>query len=1694
MAIFPGSAIPSAVSDDYEIENSVRFNDNDSASLKRTPTTAGNRRTWTVSFWVKRSEVVTSSNPGDEMLFTAENGGDEFYIRWGDGGTILNVYNGGSSPADSVFKTTQSFNDPSAWYHIVFAADTTQPTSSDRCKLYVNGEQVTAFSVTNYPAEDTEWVVNGTYLHTIGSENGTGMFYDGYMAEFYLIDGTALTPSDFGELDSTTNQWIPLDSDDVKDAVTFGTNGFYQKYNSTELGASFADSAPHTPHTMTAHNGAVTKTAQKKFGTASYYGSADTMCLTTPASEDWNFGTGDFTVELWARFNTLAADMEFFTHRDSLGSGDWALWWDNPSQGLRWEFYPSNIAQGSHSGWSVDTWYHIAAVRSSGVVTLYRDGVSIASGACTTDFDCDAQLVVAEETGGASGNEGFQGYLDEIRISKGVARYVGEFTPPTAPFTADQYTKLLLHCDGSNDGTTFTDSADSAPAHTITATNAVNQRPQHHNVTANGNAHLIGPKQGTSVISYDGTGDYLSIPDSSDWDFGTDSFTIEMWLNTRDSTTENGAVFSHYTDANNHHEIYLYDNVIYWQCLSGGSHVFTGLAASTVVTPENGWAHYAFVRNSTTFTIYKDGVSEDSTTDSDSIPAQTAALEIGKDGSGNYYTGYIDSYRISDSARYTADFTAPTSAFTNDGNTKLLIQSGTDGSQTFDDLSTPDHTITANGDVRWFAPKVGAGAMVFDGTGDYFSVPDSVDWDFGAGDFTIEFWAKIGASAPDGSMLSHYDVSSQRSWSVVLDATNNELEFVYSTDGSSATTAAFSWSYSEHTWYLVSICRSGADLKAFIDGTQIGSTHDISTSDLHNSTSTLTIGGDVRSGMGYLFKGAIDDLRIVRTALRTSNWTASTSAFTDSINTVLLLNADINQGTWAEDSSTGLAISTESRMKFDGSGDYLNIPNSTDWQFSGQFTIEGWVKKPDMATVGDIFTIYGGGGGGGNAGFQIFVGNNAGGSGINCYFSSDGSAWTNVQEDYTWANGTWYHLAITRDGSNVVHIWVNGTEVGSGTSFTGTVADPAAYDTLSFGARTDTSSNQWDGYMDEIRISDTARYTASFTPQTRGNPFTADANTLLLIHSDYTGGLGADSSGNYNNFTATNLVATDQMIDTPTNNFCTINPLDQSLDPAFSEGNLKIATVTTNTQEQAKCTVGVTSGKWYFECLMGGSGNNQAFGIATDTSSVVTWFGGDAGHWTYQSEGKTNNDGNETSTGYTSYTGGDIVQVALDMDNGKVWFGKNNTWQTSGDPSAGTNAAYSSGISGKVILPMVGVYQSGASMTTNFGQDSSFAGAKTAQGNSDSGTATTDFYYEPPSGFLALCTDNLSTPEIKLPGEYFNTVLYTGTGSDQSITGAGLEPDLVWIKSRNATYNHNLLDSVRGPHSWIGSNSTAEEDTDANAYLSSFDSDGFTLDGGGGSTNNSGTTYVSWNWKAAGTASSNTDGSITSTVSANTSAGFSIVKYTGNDTNLATYGHGLSQAPEMVITKALTEGTYYWQVYHTGLTSFDYALFLNETNAENNNTNRYKAISASTVQVGTDGGLNADEDYIAYCFHSVEGYSKVGSYEGNGNVDGTFIYTGFEPAFVITKRTDSSGDWVLLDVKRNTYNEMTYQLMPNANYAEGASSSSGTYRSWTTKLDMVSNGFKHRWAGDAGISVNVDGGDYIYIAFAESPFKYSNAR
>ena len=706
----------------------------------------------------------------------------------------------------------------------------------------------------------------------------------------------------------------------------------------------------------------------------------------------------------------------------------------------------------------------------------------------------------------------------------------------------------------------------------------------------------------------------------------------------------------------------------------------------------------------------------------------------------------------------------------------------------------------------------------------------------------------------------------------------------------------------------------------------------------------------------------------------------------------------------------------------------------------------------------------------------------------------------------------WYHLVVAVDttqatGANRVKVYINGNQV---TAF-GTSNDPTQNTTTgintaiahSIGSEySGTRYQYFDGYLTEVNFIDGQALTpssfgntnattgvwqpAKYTGTYGTNGFYLNFNSIALTSGSNTG-LGKDNSGNGNYWNTNNISVTagatyDAMVDVPTltsttvANYPVFNPLDNS-GATLTGANLNY---TMGTRLRGTMPTGST-GKWYFEfiCQSGvGSSTPQSWGLGTLDGSLTTpknyiyayinglvRAGGDC-FCQFVVNGTANP---YVEMGITTASVGDAMQIAYDADTGKVWFGINNVWSdasrgTTGNPSAGTNPTLTI-TAGLQLTPFLLYTATSYSGSLNCGQR--------------------PFAYTPPTGYLALNTYNLPTPTILQGNKYMDATLYTGNGSTQTITNAaGFKPDFVWVGIRNTTNYNHVENSVVGATKYLNTNSTGAESTFAGA-ITSFNSNGFSV-GNGAEVNINGSTFVGWQWQAGqGSTSSNTSGSITSTVSVNATAGFSVVTYTGTGAN-ATVGHGLGVAPKMVIVKDRTNGTNDWSVYHTSLGNTAY-IFLNLTNASSTtNGNLYwnNTSPTSTVfSVGTTGRVNASSDnYVAYCWAEIAGFSKFGSYTGNGSTDGPFIYLGFRPKYIMRKETSGVGDWIIFDNARNPYNVESTRLLANTGNGD---------QSPGNDIDVLSNGWKER--NSDGYSNN-SGSTYIYMAFAESPFKSSLAR
>ena len=720
---------------------------------------------------------------------------------------------------------------------------------------------------------------------------------------------------------------------------------------------------------------------------------------------------------------------------------------------------------------------------------------------------------------------------------------------------------------------------------------------------------------------------------------------------------------------------------------------------------------------------------------------------------------------------------------------------------------------------------------------------------------------------------------------------------------------------------------------------------------------------------------------------------------------------------------------------------------------------------------------------------------------------------------------SWYHCVVSVNGTaGTITFYINGVEqaqtVSIGSLVAGRSWDMLGYDSkTSFVISNSSSSYSFDGYLAEYHYIDGQALDATSFGETTNGVWVPKAysgtygtNGWYLSFAN-SAAIGDDLSGNTNDWTANNLAATDVMSgESPTNNFATINSIyrgsntNTAAHGLTSEGNLKFS-YSNNSDAGTLCTHPFSSGKYYWELRIVAGGGSSAYQHGTGIANVGAGYrkitnimdGRDPGEIGMNSYTGAIKQGSNSSIGTLSTTAmpnGAIIGCAVDADNGAIYWSYNGTFMNSSDPTSGASKtnAHATWTPADEDMWVPTVNASGGTVPVhviNFGQDSTFAGAITAGGNADD-NGYGDFKYAPPSGFLALCSANL--PEVTIGpnsdttgDEHFNTVLYTGTRATQSITGVGFQPDWVWAKRRAGVQEGRMTDSVRGVNAQLRPAATNAETTYTNA-LTSFDADGFTL---GADSSNSYNYYldahVAWNWKASGTAVLNEDGTIDSQVSANPDAGFSIVTWVGNNTDGETVGHGLTD-PEFSIVKNRDSGTN-WDVCWSGFTSGT-SLNLDTTAAEFSPTTGYQQLGTSTITLKNGGsGIGrvngTPDDYVAYVFKSIPGYSAVGSYVGDGSTDGTFVYTGFRPAWVMVKRTDSTGNWQIWDATRNEYNVTNLYLRPNTADAEivGSGGSIG--------IDITSNGFKFRSNATAW---NASGGSYIYLAFAEAPFKYANAR
>ena len=763
--------------------------------------------------------------------------------------------------------------------------------------------------------------------------------------------------------------------------------------------------------------------------------------------------------------------------------------------------------------------------------------------------------------------------------------------------------------------------------------------------------------------------------------------------------------------------------------------------------------------------------------------------------------------------------------------------------------------------------------------------------------------------------------------------------------------------------------------------------------------------------------------------------------------------------------SSGYNLTKSLRFRSSASA-YLNRTPST----AGNrqiFTWSAWVKRGTLGTTQTLFAA----GVAGTAGDPLFVWQFSGDKLQADYYNGTSDFYVRTNASYR-DPSAWYHLMLVVDStqatsSNRYKYYVNGVQVTSmevSNYPTQNLNFPVNNTQAQYLSRAGDGTQYFDGYMAEINFIDgqaltpssfgsTNSLTGVWQPAKYTGTYGTNGFYLKFTDTTSTATLGTDYSGNSNTWTVNNISLTtgvtyDSMTDVPTltsatiANYCVLNPLYKGTNASASNANL---TYSCGTNSIIACTIGMSSGKWYWEIQNPTA--KSIIGIINSSATLSTYIGANVNGWGYYGTNgqKYNNGGSAYGATFTTT---DIIGVAFDAGAGTLTFYKNNTSQGTAFTSIPADT-YFSAVSDDTT--------GGATGEINFGQR--------------------PFAYTPPTGFVALNTYNLPTSTIVKGNTVMDATLYTGNGSTQSITNtAGFKPDLVWVKSRSAATDHKLTDSVRGVQKALISDTTGAETTDTNG-LTAFNSNGWSL-GTDTNYNNNTATYVGWQWQAGqGSTSSNTSGSVTSTVSVNATAGFSVSTFTSPSSGTASFGHGLGVTPYFVIVKSRASGN--WITQHTS-TGTQY-MTLNGTGAATTDSTVWNsAPTSSVVNIGT--GFAGTVNYVAYCWTPIAGFSAFGSYTGNGSTDGPFVYLGFRPRYIMTKQTSGTSDWIIKDTSRDTYNVAGNTLLADAADAEYANNN---------VMDILSNGFKFR---TTGAGVNGSGQTYIYLAFAENPFKNALAR
>ena len=1241
--------------------------------------------------------------------------------------------------------------------------------------------------------------------------------------------------------------------------------------------------------------------------------------------------------------------------------------------------------------------------------------------------------------------------------------------------------------------------------------------------TANTSGNFYG-----GSFEFDGTDDALRTDASSELTLGNGAFTIECWFN-RDNITDSwGALVSdNLYSGTGGWVLYTNTNDIYFY--KGGAVIFL---ISNVIIAQT-WMHIAVQRDgSGSWSCYINGIDQGvSATDSTNFSNNIICIAA-NNYNGSYpnleFNGYIQDLRIYKGlAKYTENFVV--------------------GSTAPDIL--PDTPSGVSGKSK--LTKITDGAVAFDGSGDFLQVPASEDLNVGSADFTAEAWVY---PTQYGEIVGAFNLNAPYSgWLWSLDFSNSSGKQMIWFDGNQQQSTTV---VPLNKWSHIAFSKSGTTVKYFLDGKLDGSFTASANSTWSNQV--VHIGADSNSltSPGRKFGGFISNLRLIKgTALYTSDFTPPTEPLTNVTNTKLLCCQDTNgfmtggqpilntnstgttttSGTRSDfyassmvlalamngsnggttftdqhaiikgsgsaktitaygdaQTSTAQSYFYGSSAKFDGTGDYLASTETDIGNFgTGDFTVEYWCKNSTTQP---------------SPNFCPQVGNladsTAGGTWRIGTFQSDGylklathngSSFTDYSfNSVNYNDDVWHHFCVQRS-SGTVTAYVDGVSIGTAS----VSVDFNATKPIQIG-REGYSPTYFNGYIQDLRIyKGLAKYSSNFVVTVPSVEHTSAVTPGSITAN------GRAIATNFNPFTD-NINA----IRAQESGYATLNPLSKHSDIILSNGNLTF-TNASSAGWRSGGSIGhgrPSSGKYYFEtqlttALAAGSYNHFVGVLIQDDYELI---GGDFGNnangycvGAYTGSFRTRNNSAYGPSVTKTTTTGATLQVAIDVDNGRLWFGCDNVW-ASGSPYSNASPSYTF-TAGTPFSPHFAVFGANASMDVNFGQK--------------------PFKFPPPDGFQPLSLSTVQPEKvIARPDQYVSATLFTGTGDAVSSRTVELpqDADLVWAKSRDRSSSHQLLDTVRGNNLVLQSNSANNDRNPITQYtgggLSTID--GKTITIAAGTTNNQNLNTVNqrgviWSWKAGGSKGTfNVDGEGYATATAagldsgttnpigasvGTKQGFSIIRYTGNNAN-RTIAHGLSEPPKFWIYKNLTDNSTNWAINHTIFGSMRF-IYLNLTNTQGDNSSSYwgNMPTSDVLYIGPDNDTNGDgDDHILYLWHDVPGLQKFGQWNNNNANDGAFIELGFKPALILLKNTDNVENWYWIDSARHPHNEAAPSssaagavntLNPDTNHDEATSRGGHT----NTTVDILSNGFKIRTTNPGAGEISFGTRNYIYAAWAEAP-------